>query len=74
MSDPRPYADTDIPPDQDSTAGIPRWVKASGIVVLVLAVLFVILQLTGAGPGDHNPGDRGNHGLGDEPAVQPAWS
>ena len=38
-----------------STTGTPRWVKVSGIIVLILVVLFIILQLTGVA-GDHGPG------------------
>lgn len=36
----------------------PRWVKLLGIVILVLALLFVGLHLTGNspfGPGSHTP-------------------
>ncbi len=36
----------------------PRWVTITWIIVAVLLVLFVILQLTGVGPGagGHGPG------------------
>ncbi|MBL6748908.1 MAG: hypothetical protein ISP90_00215 [Nevskia sp.] len=34
-------------------AGTPRWVKAAGIIVLVLFALFVVLHLTGHGFGRH---------------------
>ena len=44
----------DRPPDNDGT---PRWVKVSGIIGGVLALLFVILLLTGHGPGRHIPRD-----------------
>ena len=37
-------------PDNDDT---PRWVKVSGIIGGILALLFVILVLTGHGPGRH---------------------
>jgi hypothetical protein len=37
------------------TAGTPRWVKVSGIIVLVVLVVFVVLVLTGRG-GEHGPG------------------
>lgn len=74
MSDPHTYSDPDVQPEQRPITGIPRWVKVSGIVVLALAVLFVILQLTGVSPGGHDPGDRGDHGLGDEVPVEQAPS
>ena len=38
--------------------GMPRWVKVSGIIAIVLVLLFVILHLTGnslGGPGGHTP-------------------
>ena len=37
----------------DETAGAPRWVKVFGIIVIVLALLFVILHLTGGGLRGH---------------------
>ena len=43
MADPPPHT------------GTPRWVKAFGIIALVLAVLFIVLQLAGVG-GGHGPG------------------
>jgi hypothetical protein len=66
------YPDTDddagMAPDRESTTGTPRWVKVSGIVVLVLVVLLAIVMLTGVG-GDHGPG---RHMLSDEgPGQQP---
>jgi hypothetical protein len=36
-------------------AGMPRWVKVSLIVVIILVALFIGLQLAGVG-GDHGPG------------------
>lgn len=43
--------------DRSSDAETPRWVKVSGIVVAVLAVVFAVLHLTGNGMGRH-----GRHG------------
>jgi hypothetical protein len=40
--------------------GTPRWVKVSGTIAAVLAVVFVILQLTGV-IGRHGPGRHGGH-------------
>jgi hypothetical protein len=37
----------------DDTSRTPRWVNAFGIIVAVLVALFVILHLTGHGPGGH---------------------
>lgn len=42
-----------IRPDRSSTAGTPRWVKAFGVIILVLALLVVILHLTGNSLGGH---------------------
>jgi len=38
--------------------GTPRWVKVSATIAIVLAVLLVILQLTGV-IGRHGPGRHG---------------
>ncbi len=35
--------------------GTPRWVKVFGIIAVVLVLLFVVIQFTGAG-GSHGPG------------------
>jgi len=43
-----------IKPDRGSAPSIPRWVKVSGIIVIVLVLLFVILHLTGNGFGGHH--------------------
>jgi hypothetical protein len=52
----------DEPPSQPK-AGMPRWVKVSGIVVAVVVVLLVVLMLTGVlgehGPGQFGPGQHG---------------
>lgn len=42
-------------PDHVSTYSTPRWVKAFGIVALVLILLIVIVLVTGLG-GEHGPG------------------
>lgn len=61
-TDPDPDADaTYVESDRDSTAFTPhrrpRWVKVSLIVVGALIALFLILQVTGVGPGGgHGPG------------------
>ena len=50
-SGPNGYAD--VGSSRRSTTGTPRWVKLFGIVVLVLALLFVIRHVTGGGLGGH---------------------
>jgi hypothetical protein len=40
---------------EDRPPSAPRWVKVSGIIVIILVLLFVILKLTGIG-GNHGPG------------------
>lgn len=69
MADPPLYPDTgndtDVSPGRGSTTtpiypGTPRWVKVSGIVVLVLVLLIVIMMVVGGGrhgPGRHMPSD-----------------
>jgi hypothetical protein len=39
----------------DEATSTPRWVKVFGIIAVVLVLLFVILHLTGGGPGGHRP-------------------
>jgi hypothetical protein len=45
-------------PNLGSPPSTPRWVKIFAIIVIVLALLFVLLHLTGnslGGPGSHTP-------------------
>jgi hypothetical protein len=37
----------------DRYPGTPRWVRAFGLITLGLALVFVLLHLTGRGFGDH---------------------
>ena len=54
MTEPPPEpADTGTGPDGPSSAGMPRWVKVSGLIALVVLLLFLALLLT---RGPHNPG------------------
>ena len=46
----------------------PRWVKVSGIIAIVLALVALVVFLIGGGPGGHGPG-RHFPG-GGEPAEQ----
>jgi hypothetical protein len=39
--------------NRPSYPGTPRWVKVSGIILIVLVLLVVIMLLTGHGPGRH---------------------
>lgn len=50
--------DPGMDPDHHPGEGMPRWVKVSGIVVLLVAALAVILLVLG-GPGGHGPGRHG---------------
>lgn len=46
-------------PDHQSPAGMPRWVKASGIIAIVVVLLIVIILLVSGGehgPRRHLPG------------------
>ena len=54
--------------DQLPYPGMPRWVKVSRIIVLVLALLVALLLATGVG-GDHGPGRHGGGGNMPRPAV-----
>jgi hypothetical protein len=54
MPDSPTYSDeaTDSPPELQAP-GMPRWVKVSAIVTIVLVALVVVMLLVG---GDHGPG------------------
>jgi hypothetical protein len=59
-SHPHPEANsyTDEATDPEASAsppGVPMWVKALGIVALLLVLLYVILHLTGLSPMGHGP-------------------
>jgi hypothetical protein len=74
MTDPTRYSDTggdergvaSAPP---AKPGMPRWLKVSLIVVVVIvAVLFVLMRIgvfgAGHGPEQFGPGQHGSLGLG----------
>jgi hypothetical protein len=50
-----PYADGESDPAGESAPGTPRWVKAFGIMLVVLLLAFAGLHLTGNAP-THMPG------------------
>ena len=54
MAEPPRYPDNDDG-DRGPAAGPPRWVKALGVIALVLVLMFVILHLTYGGFGGHAP-------------------
>jgi hypothetical protein len=64
MADPLPGDDIGVEPDRESTPGMPRWVKVSGIIVGVLILLVIVLALTGVLGGQHGPEQfgPGQHG------------
>lgn len=47
--------------DHESRAGMPRWVKMSAIVAVLLAVLVVVVMLLSG--GEHGPGRHLSAGL-----------
>ena len=53
MADPPPYPGSGAVPDEESSAGMPRWVKVLGIVALLVLLLFVILHVAFGGFGGH---------------------
>ena len=62
-AEPMLYPGGDVEPAQDSPPGTPRWVKAFGIILVVLLLAVAGLHLTGNAP-THMPGVSGpQHGL-----------
>ncbi len=54
--------DTGVRSTEDRPPSTPRWVKVSGIITIVLVLMFVILHLTSGGkhgPGRHIPSSSG---------------
>ena len=49
--------------ERESPPGMPRWVKLLGIAVVVLALLFAGLHLTGNGGGPGLHGAGAEHGM-----------
>ena len=41
--------------DSGDNTSTPRWVKVFGVIAIIVVLLFVILLLTGHGPGRHLP-------------------
>jgi hypothetical protein len=58
--------DNGVRSPEDRPPNTPRWVKVSGIIVIILFLLLVILKLTGIG-GNHGPG---RHIHGGDPTEQ----
>ena len=57
------YADSDTAAASESPPGTPRWVKAFGIILVVLLLAFAGLHLTGNAP-THMPSSGGaEHGM-----------
>lgn len=69
MADPSQEPDTrdktGEAPGRTPAAGMPRWVKVSGLIALVVVLLVVVMLLV-KGPGGHGPG---RHFGGQAPLV-----
>jgi hypothetical protein len=63
----------DQPRDGPSAAGgTPRWVKAFGLVALIVVLLFFVVMLVdrgGHGPGRHAPGGNDGGHTGPPPGI-----
>jgi hypothetical protein len=53
--------------DRESIRGLPRWVKVSGLVALLLALLVVVMLLIGGG---HGPGRHVGAAAGPTPVLE----
>lgn len=63
MADPHPETDTDT--------GMPRWVKVSGLIGILLVLVFVTVHLAGGGFRGHLHGGPTPPAPAAEPGVQP---
>ena len=65
MTDPSRYLDsgdeTAVGPSRESDAGLPRWVKVSGIIAIIVVLLLAVILLTGGG-GEHGPSRHAQSG------------
>jgi hypothetical protein len=58
--------DTNVEPGREPTPGTPLWVKAFGLIAIIVVLLIAVIVFTGAG-GPHGPqrhapsGDAGGH-------------
>ncbi len=50
-------------PDRESPPGTPRWVKAFGVIAIVLLLLFAGLHLTSNAPMHGMPSGGTEHGV-----------
>jgi hypothetical protein len=70
--DPQTGEDSSPAPDRGSPPGIPRWLKVSGIIVVVLIVLVVGISFIAGvehGPGQFGPGQHGPGPSGSRPVL-----
>ena len=58
--------------DLKTTTSTPRWVKVSGIVVLILVLLVVAIMFISG--GEHGPGRHLPSSSSLEPGVEQSWS
>ena len=80
MADPPRYPDTGddagVRPTEDQPPRAPRWVKLTGIIVIVLVLLLVVLKLTGVvDDKGHGPGPSQHFGSarGATPEMVTSW-
>ncbi len=55
--------DTDVAPERDSPPATPAWVKAFGIIGIILLLLFVGLHVSGNAPTHTMPFSGTEHGM-----------
>ena len=56
--------------DGSGPPGVPAWLKISGAIVAVLAVVILVILLVGG--GEHGPGRHGAEGMGNPDATRMA--
>jgi len=76
MTDPSRYPksgdDAAVEPAGDSGDGVPRWVKVSAIVALIVVLMVTVMLLLNVGGGEHGPSRHSQVAYGAGPASSSA--
>ncbi|MBA3368268.1 MAG: hypothetical protein H0T99_06310 [Geodermatophilaceae bacterium] len=78
MTDPSRYPnsgdDAAVEPAGDSGDGVPRWVKVSAIVALIVVLMVTVMLLLNVGGGEHGPSRHSGSGDSVVPSSLLSWT